>query len=384
MPTQSDWENQLLAAGTSGDWKLLTPVAASAKSQKLTIISTGQILASGENPAQDSYVIQLTRVAADTSVPIRSLRLDTLRHPSMTAGGLARSDSGNFVLSELRAAVVGADGQSTPVQFRSASATFEQGSLTVASSFDGKPETGWAVYEGRPVDRDHAAVFELESPLVLAAEQQLRIELDFLSPHARHNAGYIQFWCSISPEASLPGSTEFLANDLQVPAAERTQEQKDRIRLAFLSGHQAWKELHNQEISLRESIRALRDASPRVMVMEDRPEWRPTFILSRGLYNEPTPDEVQAQLPESFVTRTTDNGNPAPLNRLELASWLMSDEQPLTPRVIVNRYWQQFFGLGLVRTGKTLVCRVSIRHKRNCSTGWRLIFGIPAGMFIDF
>ena len=50
-----------------------------------------------------------------------------------------------------------------PVRIVSAEATYEQGSQSVTNAFDGNRGTGWAVYEGRHVDRDHAAVFRFEN-----------------------------------------------------------------------------------------------------------------------------------------------------------------------------------------------------------------------------
>lgn len=85
-----------------------------------------------------------------------------------------------------------------------------------------------------------------------------------------------------------------------------------------------------------------------VMVMAELPEPRPTWLLRRGQYNMPDKSEVLTPgLPESL--NVTDA---APRNRKELAEWLVSPENPLTARVIVNRHWQHFFGTGLVKTSE--------------------------------
>lgn len=83
----------------------------------------------------------------------------------------------------------------------------------------------------------------------------------------------------------------------------------------------------------------------RVMVMEDLPQLRDTFILEKGLYNKPL-QKVTAGVPAVLPPLPADG----PRNRLTLARWLISADNPLTARVIVNRYWQQFFGVGLVKT----------------------------------
>lgn len=86
---------------------------------------------------------------------------------------------------------------------------------------------------------------------------------------------------------------------------------------------------------------------PRVMVMEDQPKQRDTFVLEKGLYNKPGV-KVTAGVPASLPALPAE----APANRLALARWLVSAENPLTARVIVNRYWQHFFGVGLVKTSE--------------------------------
>ncbi|MEL6253277.1 MAG: DUF1553 domain-containing protein [Bacteroidota bacterium] len=83
-----------------------------------------------------------------------------------------------------------------------------------------------------------------------------------------------------------------------------------------------------------------------VMVMKDRKEVRPTFILDRGQYDAPT-TEVNPRIPSVFASI---NKEEIPQNRLGLAKWLVSPEHPLTARVAVNRLWIMLFGKGLVET----------------------------------
>jgi hypothetical protein len=84
---------------------------------------------------------------------------------------------------------------------------------------------------------------------------------------------------------------------------------------------------------------------PKTLVMQDLPEPRPTHLLKRGKYDDPG-ERVAADVPAALPPLPTD----APRNRLGLARWLVSRENPLTARVAVNRLWMQAFGEGLVRT----------------------------------
>ncbi|MCL4222186.1 MAG: DUF1553 domain-containing protein [Phycisphaerales bacterium] len=86
---------------------------------------------------------------------------------------------------------------------------------------------------------------------------------------------------------------------------------------------------------------------PNVMVMEEKGEVTPTWVLSRGLYDHPDKQKpVSRQTPALLGAWPSE----APRNRLGLGMWLTSEENPLTARVAVNRFWQMIFGIGIVKT----------------------------------
>ncbi len=90
-----------------------------------------------------------------------------------------------------------------------------------------------------------------------------------------------------------------------------------------------------------------RDTTPvEVMVMKDSTWKRPTYVLTRGVYDAHG-EQVDIGLPPDILPYdSTIYGN----NRLGLAKWLFDKKNPLTARVFVNRLWQEFFGRGLVKT----------------------------------
>lgn len=88
---------------------------------------------------------------------------------------------------------------------------------------------------------------------------------------------------------------------------------------------------------------------PKVMIMDQLPKARQTFILNKGAYDKPTDIVVQGAVPALLVEKTDGEAGQR-LTRLELAQWLVSPRNPLTARVTVNRFWQAFFGTGLVKT----------------------------------
>ena len=95
----------------------------------------------------------------------------------------------------------------------------------------------------------------------------------------------------------------------------------------------------------RRTEQALVEGVQEVMVMEEMDTPRATYVLDRGLYDQPR-EFVSPGVPEVLGALPDD----LPSNRLGLARWLFGSEQPLTARVTVNRYWLMFFGQGLVAT----------------------------------
>ncbi|MBX3177199.1 MAG: PSD1 domain-containing protein [Candidatus Hydrogenedentes bacterium] len=84
-----------------------------------------------------------------------------------------------------------------------------------------------------------------------------------------------------------------------------------------------------------------------VMVMAEMETPRPTYLLNRGLYSDPDTSEVLAPGAPAALLGP---GQTPPANRLELARWLVEPSNPLLARVTVNRFWQHFFGTGIVAT----------------------------------
>src|SRR5690606_6399266 len=89
-------------------------------------------------------------------------------------------------------------------------------------------------------------------------------------------------------------------------------------------------------------------ATPITFVMADLPTPRESFVMERGQYDKPG-EKVSRGVP-SFLPPLPARAADRDYNRLDFANWLVSGEHPLTARVTVNRFWQQFFGTGLVKT----------------------------------
>ena len=143
-----------------------------------------------------------------------------------------------------------------------------------------------------------------------------------------------------APEvATLSGRSEKL--EPFMTAAER-----DELMRYYLQHYHTEYQQHLAHlIEERGKENEILSAQPEVMIMQERKHPRKSFILDRGAYDAPT-REVKPNTPEVIMPFPED----LPRNRLGLAKWLIHNDNPLTARVAVNRYWQMLFGRGLVKT----------------------------------
>jgi hypothetical protein len=96
-------------------------------------------------------------------------------------------------------------------------------------------------------------------------------------------------------------------------------------------------------------IRRAIGRSPTTLVLRERRPSRDTYIHLRGDFLRHG-DKVVPSIPVSLAPGQSPSSTTGGLSRLDLANWLVSKENPLTARVVVNRYWQYLFGKGIVET----------------------------------
>lgn len=152
------------------------------------------------------------------------------------------------------------------------------------------------------------------------------------------------------PASESPAAKTLSTNvtsSLAVGAAQRSTGLIDRItaELKAETGYVAVLKPLRSAVKRRDEIAS---KIVRVMVMDTIAKPRETFILSKGLYDKPTPVKVTANTPATLPPLPAE----APRDRLGLAQWLVDRDNPLTARVTVNRFWQALFGIGLVKTAE--------------------------------
>ena len=339
VPRRPAWEEKFIADAAADEWRPLRPQSAKAEHSTLTAQPDDSLLNSGENSDKDSYEVTVVPGAGRWT----GLQLEALRDPSMTKGGLARSDNGSFFLTTLRVELP--DGQVLPMT--AAAATREQGDMKLGGLLDDAPATGWSVGDGRNVERDHAAVLRFNAPLEATPDTKLTIRLKHESEQKRQILGRFRLSLTRSENPRLAPTDLTLLAAIRTAEAKRTEDQKKAVRAAWEKADSFLTPLQNEIAELEKRRNEIGKDGPKVMIMQDRDKPRKTFILSHGLYDKPE-GEVPIALPGFLATLPPD----APRNRLGLAKWITSPGNPLTARVTVNRFWQMLFGTGLVKSSE--------------------------------
>lgn len=215
------------------------------------------------------------------------------------------------------------------------------------------------VYDGSRT-AESVRVYHNGRPLAMDVQVDL-LNQTFLSPEPlRIGGGQQNFQGSIDDvhvysrdlsedEVRILAVRESIAEILAKPVSERSEAEQRKLLECFIQNEasESLRKPYRSLVELRQERRDYSDAIPTVMVMQEMATPRKTHILVRGQYDNP--GEVVNPGTPSFLPPLS---NSAPGNRLGFAQWLVSPEHPLTARVTVNRFWQRFFGAGLVRTSE--------------------------------
>lgn len=328
---QRRWEAKMRAL--ESDWKPLEVISArSLAGTRLERQQDGSWLATGDNPATDTYVVEL-RIPKSRS--LTALRLEALPDRSLPRGGPGRDVYGNFSLTSLRV---------DPAEIAQPKA--DDGDVKTEKS---KPTA--ALWDVDATTEEQRVPRQLILPLAkrLAGDMStLRITMVFGSEFSGQGLGRFRLSATSSrtPAKIVEVSAALrpvLAMEPEARTAKQTKELSEKFREvapSLRSSHAALKRL-------RKDLEALGIAT--TLVMGDRPakDQLSATIRLRGSYLS-RGETVHAGTP-AFL-----NSWPAglPKNRLGLANWLVARDNPLTSRVEVNRIWEQYFGHGIVETSE--------------------------------
>lgn len=164
---------------------------------------------------------------------------------------------------------------------------------------------------------------------------------------AEGRTGLAELEPGAKPAAARLRAARSVEGALRKPAAERRPREKQTVRDYFLAHvEQTHRPLREAQAEAERARQAYYETLPKCLVTESAPERRVVRMLPRGNWMDESGEIVRAALP-SYLPGP-DFGGREP-TRLDLARWLVSRENPLTARTVVNRLWKQFFGTALSR-----------------------------------
>lgn len=332
--TPADVEKLLtdLEKETNGGWRVIYPkTVMSEQGATLDVLEDRSVLAGGKPGDADTYTIH--GVAPETGT-ITAIRMETLTHPSLPMKGPGRSSGGNFVLSQF---VFETDG--VPHKFKKAIADYSQKDYPAESVVGNNGTKGWGISGG--VGRDHEAIFYLDKPHPVREGQAFVFTMRHNKKHSGYSVGRFRLAVTFASERflSLPIEAQKV---VLIDPSKRTAKEMEAARQALLKAPPP-----SQRVTqLQKEIKALEGQIESTLVLRESKSPRVTKVQLRGdfltLGDEVKPNVFAALNPLDVKDRTP--------NRLDLAKWLVSQDNPLTARVVMNRIWQHYFGKGLVET----------------------------------
>jgi Protein of unknown function (DUF1553)/Protein of unknown function (DUF1549)/Planctomycete cytochrome C len=170
---------------------------------------------------------------------------------------------------------------------------------------------------------------------------------DLYIKSVNHSGGSQLTFAYRSPAIAPPAK---LVQLLSKTEPERSDEQRQAVQTYYRSVYclrPDWLALVDEAKGIAKANEKLDEEIPTTLVWKELDKPRQAYILTRGQYDQPA-EPVERETPPFLPAFPAD----APHNRLGLALWLTETDHPLTSRVIVNRFWQQLFGTGLVKTSE--------------------------------
>jgi hypothetical protein len=331
---QAEWEKNVGA--TDVRWTTLEPQTwRVAGESKLNKEEGGVLRSAYKVAAKENYTIEFR----PTLRRITGFRLEALKDDDLPAGGPGTAPNGNFVLTELKVTAGG-----KPVKLASASADYSQDGHAVAAAIDGKNDTGWAVQP--QFGKSHTAVFETAAPLEVPEGGAVTFTLEFQSRYPQHNIGKLRLSATDAPGPSRMFVPTNVREALAAAPEKRSDAQKNDLA-AYFRGIAAQLQPARDELASLEKRKAdVLAGMPTCLVTTSGPP-RTVRILPRGNWLDDSGPVAEPGVPAA-IGKLDASGRRA--TRLDLAKWLVSRDNPLTARVMVNRLWKLYFGTGISKS----------------------------------
>lgn len=364
------WETSLME--TQRIWNPLVPEAVRVpKGVNSVTEADHSILIAGENVPQAIY-----GVSVEVGESLEALRLEALPHQSLPQNGPGRASNGNFVVSELLLlhgdqlqhfdwfekdfSEWPAELNKTIVELSDASATVEQTTSanqhpdkkwSAASTIDrdAKGKTwGWAVLP--QIGKSQKLVVRTKTgPL---KKGKFTIVVRQQHGNDTHTLGHFRL-AETSVKGAVANSLGSLPQNIQdvlpVSEVDRTPEQKQMIHDYYVSVSPKFEKISKQVKALEAERAQVVKQHTRISLVTDSVEPREIRVLARGDWMDKSGEVVSPSVPAVLAGSNWKDSviGTKPATRLDLANWMVSEDNPLTARVFVNRIWRLLFGNGI-------------------------------------
>ncbi len=340
-------------------WTPLADEKVSAKENaEFKRLDDGSWLVSGGTAAKETYVIE----AVPTGSMLTAVRLEALPDDSLPNKSLGRAFNGNFVLSAFEVRLKTADGKTTNIPLVKAETDYDQAGWTIAKltpapMTKGKAKkassdkAGWAIAGNEAKNRvPRKAIFTV-SPTPIPAGAKLIVVMRHEAV-ADHSIGRFRLNTSSVDAKLLSIKTDPAAETarrlLAKPADQLTPVDRKALAKLFADSPEHPRAQAVAKLAAAKLAHEAALAEPvSVMVMKELPQPRDAFVLLRGEY-----DKIGPKVERALFRALPPMPAGEPNNRLGFARWLVDGKHPLTGRIWVNRAWERFFGIGLVKTSE--------------------------------
>jgi hypothetical protein len=333
---QEQWEKVLLKAGQ--DWQTLMPASVRSEAgSRLQTQPNGTVVASGDNPQRETYTVE-----APAGVrKLTGLRLETLPDASLPRGGPGRDVYGHFVITDV-AVEIGTTGQWQPVKWKRIVA--DDGRVMAKGT-----RQLWTIDASREEQRlRRQLVLVPESPVRVPKNAQVRVRLVQNSDFTGQTIGKFRLSVTSAADPALIVRLKpKLRPVVETPAGQRSQSDAKELADFFRTVADSLEEARDELKERKNELENLGVVT--AFVMEEKPGFERPFdyVRIRGAFSSKG-EKVFADVPVVLGALL-----PSELpNRLGLARWIASKENPLTARVAVNRIWEHYFGVGIVETSE--------------------------------
>lgn len=355
-------------------WRTPAPKLSSVEGTEFNVEADRIVQTHGPSPVQDEYRIEMS--APEDMEQVTGIRLEVFPHESHVANRFTRSGNGEFTLTSVLS-MIRRDGSpaETPLDNSRAVADYEASDKRetkwdkrygkVSKTLNDDARDGWTT-EGAKTAEPHVAVFQLADALEIQPGDKFLIVLRQRSTHGNANIG--RFRVSITDE--LGETVQRVDGDSPIAELVRTLNQntvtadsdatdadtsqpnidgklRNRLLAQYLLGDAEYQTVANRLNLAKRQLGTMKGQAKarKVMVLSERKQPRETHVLVRGVWDAKGDVVPPAVLPSVLKWPAEESKT-----RLDLAEWIVDEQNPLTARVITNHLWQILFGQGLVRT----------------------------------